>query len=176
MQQLGMELRPKEARKWNRYLGTEGLMKSRAFAISVGVLILGVAILAQTQTESVEKELIKLKNDSLQAFLKNDSAFYDRFLADDYIGTDEHGNVKTKAQEIAEIKAGAHLSTSAVQDNVRVRVFGGAAVVTGRNIMKGLFQGKEYSSPYLWTETFIRLGGRWQCVASHVSKPIIKRT
>jgi hypothetical protein len=150
-------------------------MKHIAFAVGVASLVFGVAILAQTQTESVEQELIKLENDSLQAFLKNDIAFYDRFLADDYMGTDEHGNVKTKAQEIAEIKAGAHLSTSGMQDNVKVRVYADAAVVTGRNIMKGLFKGKKYSSPYLWTDTFIKRGGRWQCIASHVSKPITEQ-
>jgi ketosteroid isomerase-like protein len=151
-------------------------MKQIAFAACLTVLAFAVAIQAQTppqtQTESVEQELIKLENDWLQAFFKKDIAFSDRFLADDYMGTDEHGNVKTKAQEIAEIKAGAHLSTSGVQDNIKVRVYGDAAVVTGRNIMKGLFKGKEYSSPYLWTDTFIKRGGRWQCVASHVSKPI----
>jgi len=147
-------------------------MRPIAIAVSVAILGLGVATLAQTQTESVEQELVKLENDSLQAFLKNDVAFYERFLADGYMGTDEHGNVRTKAQEIAEIKAGAHLSTAGVQDNIRVRIYGDAAVVTGCNIMKGLFKGKEYSSPYLWTDTFINLDGRWQCVASHVSKPI----
>ena len=154
-------------------------MKRISIAVGVVVLVFAIAIQAQTppqtQTESVEQELIKLENGWLQAFFKKDIAFSDRFLADDYMGTDEHGNVKTKAQEIAEIKAGAHLSTSGVQDNIKVRVYGDAAVVTGRNIMKGLFEGKEYSSPYLWTDTFIKRGGRWQCVASHVSKPISKQ-
>jgi len=151
-------------------------MKRISIAVGVVVLVFAIAIQAQTppqtQTESVEQELIKLENGWLQAFFKKDIAFSDRFLADDYMGTDEHGNVKTKAQEIAEIKAGEHLSTSGVQDNIKVRVYGDAAVVTGRNIMKGLFKGKEYSSPYLWTDTFIKRGGRWQCVASHMSKPI----
>ena len=151
-------------------------MKRISIAVGVVVLVFAIAIQAQTppqtQTESVEQELIKLENDWLQAFFKKDIAFSDRFLADDYMGTDEHGNVKTKAQEISDLKSGAHLSTSGVQDNIKVCVYVDAAVVTGRNIMKGLFKGKEYSSPYLWTDTFIKRGGRWQCVASHVSKPI----
>ena len=154
-------------------------MKRIAFSIGLIVLAFAVAIKAQnspqTQTGSVEQELTKLENDWLQAFFKKDVIFSDRFLADDYMGTDEHGNMRTKAQAIAEIKAAEHLSTSGVQDNIRVRVYGDAAVVTGRNIMKGVFKGKEYSSPYLWTDTFIRRGGRWQCVASHVSKPLRKQ-
>jgi len=155
-------------------------MKRIVFTASLTVLAFAVAIQAQTplqtQTASVEQELTKLENAWLQAFFTKDTAFSDRFLADDYVGTDEHGNVKTKAQEIAEIKAGAHLSTSGAQDNIKVRVFGNTALVTGRNIMKGLFKGKEYSSPYLWTHTFLKRGGRWQCVASHVSKPLPQQT
>jgi hypothetical protein len=151
-------------------------MKRLILAVSLAVMALAVAVQAQTapqtQAGSDEQELIKMENDWLQAFFENDGAFADRFLADDYMGTDEHGDIKTKAQEIAEIKAGAHLSTSGVLDNIRVRVHGDAAVVTGRRIMKGLFQGKEYRSPYLWTDIFIKRGGRWQCVASHVSKAI----
>ena len=151
-------------------------MKRVAFAVTLTVMALAVAAQAQTppqtQTGSEEQKLIKLENDWLQAFFKNDGVFADRFLADDYLGTDEHGDVRDKAQEIAEIKAGAHLSTSGLLDNIRIRVYGDAAVVTGRRIMKGLFQGKEYRSPYLWTDIFIKRGGRWQCVASHVSKAI----
>ncbi len=151
-------------------------MKRFALAVNLAVIALAVAAQAQTapqtQAGSDEQELVKLENDWLQAFFKNDGAFAGRFLAEDYIGTDEHGNVKNKAQEIAEIKAGAHLSTSGVLDNIKVRIYGDAAVVIGRRIMKGLFQGKEYRSPYLWTDVFIKRDGRWQCVASHVSKAI----
>jgi len=151
-------------------------MKRISFAACLTVFAVAVAIQAQTppqtQTESAEQELIRLENAWLQAFFMNDGAFANQFLADDYMGMDEHGNVKTKAQEIAEIKAGEHLSASGVLDNIKVRFFGDAAVVTGRSIMKGLFQGKEYSSPYLWTDIFFKRGGRWQCVASHHSKPL----
>jgi hypothetical protein len=151
-------------------------MKRFAFVVNLTVIALAIAAQAQTaartQAGSDEQALIKLENDWLRAFFKNDGAFADRFLADDYMGTDEHGDVKDKAQEIAEIRAGAHLSTSGVLDSIRVRVYGDAAVVTGRRIMKGLFQGKEYRSPYQWTDIFIKHGGRWQGVASHVSKAI----
>lgn len=151
-------------------------MERFALALSLTVIALAVVVQAQAappaQLGSDEQELIKLENDWLQAFFKNDGAFAARFLADDYLGTDEHGDVKDRTQKVAEIKAGEHLSTSGELDNIRVRVYGEAAVITGRHIMKGLFQGKEYRSPYLWTDVFIKRDGRWQCVASHVSKAI----
>ncbi len=151
-------------------------MKRLALAVGLTVTFLVFSARTQappqTQAGSDEQELIKIENDWLQAFFANDDAFAGRFLADDYMGTDEHGEVKNKAREIAEIKAGAHLSISGELDNVKVRVYGDAAVVTGRRVMKGTFEGKEYRSPYLWTDVFIKRGGRWQCVASHVSRAI----
>jgi len=145
-------------------------MKRFAFAISVAVLAFGLAILAKTQTESVEQELIKLENELNDAWINRDIAPFDRILADDYMGTDEEGNVMTKAQELAKLKAGAYLSTSAVKDDIKVRVYGDAAVVTGRSTYKGQYKGKAYSQQYRWTDTWVkdRLG-RWRCVAFHDS-------
>jgi len=149
-------------------------MKRIIIAVSLAVLILAVAFQAQTpaqkETGSVEQELIKLEIEWGQAFYTRDIAFAERFLAADYIGTEEKGIVMTKAQEIEDLKSGVHLSTSGVEDDMKVRVYGDAAVVTGRNTVKGLYQGKPFTSRYRWTHTFIRRDGRWQCVASHISR------
>jgi len=149
-------------------------MKRIIIAVSLAVLILAVAVQAQTpaqkETESVERELIKLEIDWGKAFYTRDIAFVERFLADDYTGTEEKGIVMTKAQEIEDLRSGVHLSTSGVEDDMKVRVYGDAAVVTGRTTVKGQYQGKEFSSRYRWTHTFIKRDGRWQCVASHTSR------
>ena len=58
-------------------------MKRIAFAVGVMVLAFGAAILAQTQTESVEQELKKLEKEICHAWAKRDVASYDRILADD---------------------------------------------------------------------------------------------
>jgi len=145
-------------------------MKRIAIAVSVVGLVFGGVILAQTQTQSVEQELIKLENEANDAWVRRDIVPFDRILADDYTGTDEEGNVMTKAQELANIKSGAYLSTSAVKDDIKVRVYGDAAVVTGRSTYKGQYKGKEYTSKYRWTDTWVRDNlGRWKCVAFHDS-------
>jgi ketosteroid isomerase-like protein len=123
-----------------------------------------------TERVSAEQELIKLENELNDAWINRDIAPFDRILADDYMGTDEEGNVVTKAQELANIKSGAYLSTSAVKDDIKVRVYGDAAVVTGRSTYKGQYKGKEFSSQYRWTHTWVKRAGRWQCVAGHSSE------
>ncbi len=145
-------------------------MKRIRFVVGLFILGLALATVAQTQTQSVEQELIKLENAWGEAFYRRDIDFGDRFLADDYMGTEEKGIVMTKAQELEDLRSGVHLSTSGVQDDIRVRVYGDAAVVTGRTTVKGQYQGKEFTSRYRWTHTFIRRDARWQCVASHISR------
>jgi ketosteroid isomerase-like protein len=142
-------------------------MKRIAFAVSVAVLVFGVAMLAKTQTEGVEQELMALENGWNNAMVKGDFAFLDRILADDYLITDWDANVLTKPQFIAQFKSGQVVFSSQVADNVKVRVYGDAAVVIGRNTFKGTTKGKDVSGQERWTDIWIKRDGRWQCVGSH---------
>jgi beta-glucosidase-like glycosyl hydrolase len=145
-------------------------MKRIGLAVGVAVLVLGTAILAQTQTESVEQELIKLENAWNDALIKQDWGFLDKLLADDYISTDSDGAVQTKAQSMARLKSGEEVFISAVNDDFRVRVYGDAAVVTLRIAEKHKAKGKDISEQVRVTDTFIKLAGRWQVVAEHSSR------
>ena len=144
-------------------------MKRIVFVVCVVVLIFGVAILAQTQTGTAEQELMKLVKGWEQSVVKLDAAFMEGILADDYTWTDPTGKIHSKAEEIASMKSGQGLVTSNVDDEVKIRVYGDAAVVTGRTTAKWIEKGKEGSSQIQWTDTWIRRNGRWQCVADHVS-------
>jgi len=145
-------------------------MKRIALSVCVVVLAFGVAILAQTQTESVEQELLKLEQDWSNADLKNDSAVLKRIFADDYLMTDSNGNVWTKAQSLSLGESGEDIITSLSSDDWKVRVYGNAAVVTGRSTLNETYKGKDYSPQLRWTDTWVKLNGRWQCVAEHSSE------
>jgi len=145
-------------------------MKLIIFAVGLVILVFGVAVLAGTQSQSVEQELIKLENGWNDALVKHDLAFIDGILADDYIGTDSDGVVSTKAQTMARLKAGEEVVTSAVNEDFRVRVYGDTAVVTFRYTSKSQSKGKDTSSLERITDTCVKLGGRWQVVAEHASK------
>jgi hypothetical protein len=54
-----------------------------------------------------------------------------------------------------------------VDNNIKVRVYGNAAIVTGLGIRAGTSKGVSFKDrQILWTDTFIKKDGRWQCVAS----------
>jgi ketosteroid isomerase-like protein len=149
-------------------------MKCIVFSVSVAVLVMAIAVQAQTpaqsQTGSVEQELMKLENEWADAWVKSDVAFNDRIMSDDFTWTSPGGEVWTKAQDIEEIKSGDSVIASWVLTDVKVRVYGDAAVVTGRSTVKETYKGKELSAQARWTHTWVKLAGRWQCVAAHSSR------
>ena len=149
-------------------------MKRFAIAISVAVLVFAVGAQsltpAQTKTETAEQELLKLVQDWMNAEVKADMAFLDRFIAEDCVITDPAGAVWTKAQFLAGLKSGEGVVISSVLDNMKARVYGDAAVVNGRMTATQRFQGKDISGQYQCTDTFIKKAGRWQCVAIHISR------
>jgi len=149
-------------------------MKRIAFAVCVVVLVFGVGLLAQTPGVDVnakaEQELIKLEKWWGDALVKKDWAFLEKIVSDDYLFTDPDGTIWTKAQWLASLKSGEAIFTSVVSENMKVRVYGDAAVVMGLNTEKSLTKGKDSSGKYQWTDTFIKQAGNWRCVATHASK------
>lgn len=153
-------------------------MKRIAIAVGVVGLIFGGVILAQTQTPSVEQELIKLEHGWADALVNEDWRFLDRILVDDFISTDEDGNVSTKDVAMAAVTAilegGVKPISSAVADDFKVHIYGDVSVVNYRLTTKSYFKGKENIGLERITDTWVKRGSRWQCVASHYSRIVQK--
>jgi uncharacterized protein (TIGR02246 family) len=142
-------------------------MKRIAFVVGLVFLVFGVAILAKTQTQSVEQELINLETKWIDAAVKHDAATIGKMLADEFTMTFD-GAVYTKAELLEYIKSNKE-EASIVTDEWKVRVYGDVAVVTARNTRKMKSEGKEVTSQDQFTDTWIRRDGRWLCVAAHNS-------
>jgi ketosteroid isomerase-like protein len=153
-------------------------MKRMVPRICLVILIFAVALMAQYQTSftprtkdvSAEQELIKLQEEWRNADLKMDWAPMDRILADDYVLIDRDGEVHTKAQCEAYYKSGEGKILAFVIDEMKVRVYGDAAVLTARAAIIETYKGEEISSVCRITDTWIRKAGRWQCVATAASR------
>ena len=144
-------------------------MKRIALAVCVVVLVFGVVILAKTQAGSVEQELIKLENEWGDALIKHDPAPIDKMLADDFIGTTSEGTIYTKAQLLEGVKSSKEDIISMVDDEVKVHVYGDAAVMSARNTIKMRVEGKETIFLDRYTDAWVKRDDRWKCVAGHNS-------
>jgi|WetSurSiteA1Bulk_404760.scaffolds.fasta_scaffold47592_2 hypothetical protein len=141
--------------------------------LTVSCLIFGQAK-KQTQATSAEQELIQLENDWSDAAIKKDVAVLDRILADEATFTGSEGNLSTKAEMVADLKSGTSTVSSLVVDKIKARVWGDTGMVWGRTTEKSQYKGKDSSGQYQWTDTWIKLSGRWQCIGGQTVKVVKK--
>jgi len=99
-----------------------------------------------TNRLSAEQELIKLENEWADAWVKSDVAFHDWIMSDDCTWTSPWGEVVTKADTLALVKSGEDVITSWVLADMKVRVYGDAAVVSGGDTIKERYKGEDVSS------------------------------
>jgi len=138
--------------------------------LSTIAVVVALCIPCLATAQSVEQQLKKLGIQWEDAEVKKDVAVLERLLADDFAGTDPQGGVFTKAQGIADVKSGEDLISSYAYSDMKVRVYGDAAVVTYIAKLKETFKRRDVSGTSRWTDTWVKRGGSWQCVASHGSK------
>ena len=121
-----------------------------------------------THDNSTQQELTNLLNELVEAAKKQDTAAFDRILADDFIETNADSLMFDKAQVLAAIPQVAQSSYEFSE--VKARFFGDTAVMTFRQNSKGKFQGQDFSGDYRETLVWVKRDGRWQIVAAHVSR------
>ena len=119
-------------------------------------------------SEDVEKKIVQLERDWGDALAKRDLAALDRILGDDHSVITKDGSVLTKAQELAKHSESADELFDF--EPMKVRVFGDTAVVTGGHREKSQYQGKDTSGHYRWMDVFVKRNGRWQAVASELTR------
>ena len=111
--------------------------------------------------------LNELEQRLIRAWLEGDRETVEALLADDWTVIDPGGRVLTKAQVLEEgFETGVRKIESGTIDDVKVRVFGDAAVVTGRTTAAGSYAGAAFSVTLRFTDVCVRRGDDWQVVAS----------
>lgn len=154
------------------------LMK-QMFTISL-VLVVSLTAFAQGPEKGmpdragVEEMIKKMEDEGRQATLKNDVAATERLLADDWMNTNANGTVTTRSQLIALLKSTPFTFISIEDDDVKIRAYEEAAIVTGRSVRKRAGQdGKVIAQQFRFTRVYVRRDGRWQVVAAQ-STPILQ--
>jgi ketosteroid isomerase-like protein len=135
-------------------------------AIAVAFAVVAVtAASARGQAGGVEDQLKKMEQDRAVAVVKGDVKTLEGLTADDYVLINANGQVSDKATTMNDIKTGnIKLSSNDVSD-LKVRVYGDTAVVTGKSNAKGTIRGRELKGPVMFTRVYVKKNGKWQSVA-----------
>lgn len=145
----------------------------------VVVLVLAVPCLAFGQAakkpatgsgQAAEQQVSALERAWIDASLKYDTAWFESHIADTMVNTDEEGVVTGKAELVGGVKNHANKFESLTYDDLKVQAYGDTAIATGIVVIKGTSKGKDISGRSQWTDTWIKRGGQWQCVASHSTR------
>jgi uncharacterized protein (TIGR02246 family) len=126
----------------------------------------------QHDKDVMEKQVAALGRAYTAMIQRNDAAAIAKILADDYIVTDESGNVLTKEEDLATYKGRAK---SVKIDKVeykdqKVRMITGSVAIDHSTIrFIGTKDGKPFDITERITTTWQFLDGRWQIIADHFS-------
>jgi ketosteroid isomerase-like protein len=150
----------------------------------IAVLVIFTMSLAPAQTKqegaarglNAEQDLAQLEAEFYEAYTNGEAAKIDRLLAADYTHNDIRGGFKTRAAYMMyintladRIKAGAIKIDSSATDDLRVRVYGDTAVVTGRWTARGRRGGKDDAEQLRFLNVWVKQQGHWQTVAGQVT-------
>jgi ketosteroid isomerase-like protein len=138
------------------------------YAVTIISLILIVAC-GKKGSSNAETKLRDLNNQYDSALLKNDLDALNKLYAEDFVYTNPEGKVLNKSEQIANIKASEVRLEQGLSTNVKVKIYGNTAVMTGNFIAKGNYRGNPVSINERYTVTWIKTDTSWQMVAEQAN-------
>jgi ketosteroid isomerase-like protein len=129
--------------------------------------------LLSAQQKSPEGEkILALERQWTESYKQRDIGLLSSLLAEDFIITVEDGGTYGKAGYISHSADSSVHVEVAEQSELKVRMHGDTAIVTGAYHETGESKGKHYEYRDRLTDVWMKRAGKWQVVASHYSVPL----
>jgi ketosteroid isomerase-like protein len=139
----------------------------------VGCFLCCLSLLSTAQQKPQEgAKILALEKKWTESYKQRDIGILSSLLAEDFIITIEDGSTFGKAGYISHsADSSVHVDVAELSD-LRVRMHGNSAVVTGAYHEKGSSKGKYYEYRDRLTDVWMKTDGKWQVIASHYSVPL----
>ena len=125
--------------------------------------------LAQDKSDAAAIRALELK--WTESYKQHNIDILSSLLAEDFVITIEDGSIYSKVGYISHSADPATKVQIAELSDLKVRMHGDTAVVTGAYHEKGESNGKAYEYRDRLTDIWMKVGGKWQVVASQYSVP-----
>ncbi len=133
--------------------------------LNTGVLVAILTVgLSAARGQDAVSDLKTLDAKLTEAFKERDVETLGKHMADDYILIDPRGGIHTKTKYLKHLADSTGKFKDWKETDVKVKIFGDTAVVTGLLHVKGKVEDKEISAEYRWTRVYNKKGEEWRCV------------
>jgi ketosteroid isomerase-like protein len=119
--------------------------------------------------EHTEQEVMRLADAWATAELRGDTTFLESTLADDFIGIGPLGFMLTRQEWLARHQSGDLKYESFNLDEVKVRMYNDAAILTGRQVQNAAYRGNSIQGQFRTTLVFVQQQGQWRLASLQLS-------
>jgi len=116
-----------------------------------------------------EKRILKLEDDWIRALTTHDRALLDQIVAKDFTFIEPDGTVLTREKYLADRSGNDAKVESFTSSEMKARVFGTSALVTGVAHITESRKGTRYRFSLRWKELWVKEAGRWQVLAGQAT-------
>jgi hypothetical protein len=145
-------------------------MKRRIPLFAIALLLITRAALADDY-----EEVRRLDEEITVATWTGDAEWFERNLSDDYVFISPSGTRRTKTDVIRELATTGMKMEPYDPREVQVRIYGDAAVVTGRMLQRFTLGGIRYANDLRYTDVYVKRKGKWWMVSGHTSNVAARR-
>lgn len=124
----------------------------------------------QNEMEDKEK-LSKLNALFIKNFMAQDTVAHNQIIHNDFVCIENNGKVVNRKEYMkawaTDYQEGKFTSFSITDETIRI--FGSVALVRSKTVYTRIQDGKEVSGNSIYTDTYIKVDGRWWCVQAQIT-------
>jgi ketosteroid isomerase-like protein len=145
-------------------------MKQTLLALFLVAAFFTLPLVSTAGSADQEPQVLNAENALCHAYATGDVAYIKTHVAEDYTLTDGAGEITTRQDDIDDLTSGKAHYTTFENSDMKVRFYGATAIVTGRTLVKGTYDGQALDVEVQFTDTMVRINSQWCLVAGHVSR------
>ena len=148
-------------------------MRTPTFLMLTFCLLADLAVrLPAQQKPDIASNIRSLELKWTEAYKQHQIDILSSLLAEDFVITVEDGKKYSKAGYISHTADSSTRVEVAEMSDLKVRMHGDTAIVTGLYHERGESNGRPYDYHDQLTDVWMKIGGKWQVIASHYSVPV----
>jgi hypothetical protein len=146
-------------------------MRPHSIVLATVLLVLAPTVAFADDAEEVRR----LDKEITVATWTGDEVWFEENLADDFVLVTPTGGTKTKRDVIRELATPGMSMEPYDPKDVAVRMYGDAAVVTGRVLQRYTLGGIRITNDLRYSAVYVKKNRRWILVSQHISAMAVKR-